>query len=85
MPIDQIQGETTMKKFETGKSYFGRMVGDADQIIRVTVAKRTASMLTTAEGKRFKIKTSYDSTYEYILPLGNYSMAPHITAEKETA
>lgn len=71
-----------MKKFEVGKSYFGRMIGDADQLIHLTVSKRTTSTLVTADGKRLKIYAHYDGSTEYVLPFGKYSMSPQISAEK---
>jgi len=71
-----------MEKFQEGKSYYGRFICNYDNIIRVTVARRTAKSVITTEGKTLRIKTMYDGRTEYINPLGNYSMAPMICADR---
>ena len=72
-----------MIKFEAGKTYFGRSIGDSEQITKITIAKRTASFVTTSEGKRLKVKPMYDGRCEYVNPDGVYSMCLMITAERE--
>jgi len=67
-----------MSEFKAGQTYTTRSIGDADCIIRVTVAKRTAKTLTTSEGKSFRIAL-YDGV-EYVKPWGSYSMAPIVRA-----
>ena len=69
-----------MAKFEAGKTYVGRSVCDADCIIRVRVAKRTAKTITTAEGKTLRIAEWQG--VEQVKPWGSYSMAPIISADR---
>ena len=69
-----------MIKFEAGKTYQTRSIGDADCIIRETIAKRTAKTVTTAGGKTFRVG-EYNGS-EFIRPWGSYSMAPIIRAER---
>ena len=69
-----------MRRFEAGKTYWTRSICDAEMIIRITVEKRTASFITTTEGKRLKV-SEWDGT-ETVKPWGSYSMAPTITAER---
>lgn len=66
--------------FEAGKTYWTRSIGDHDCIFRLTVAKRTAKMITTTEGKRLKISV-YEGV-EQVLPHGRYSMCAVIGADK---
>lgn len=67
-------------KFETGKTYQTRSIGDSDCIIRATIARRTAKTVTTAEGKTFRT-TEYNGV-EQFKPWGSYSMAPILSADK---
>lgn len=68
-----------MIAFETGKTYQTRSPGDADCIIRVTVARRTAKTVTSDCGKRYGITTW--NGVETIRPWGRYSMAPTMGAD----
>ena len=67
-----------MAQFETGKTYKARLASNADQVVEITVAKRTAKTITTTEGKRLAI-TIYDGL-ETVRPWGNYSLAPFVWA-----
>ena len=69
-----------MTTFEAGKTYYGRFATNYDSIIKITVAKRTAKTITTTEGKRLGIKVWQDC--ENVMPLGRYSMAPTIGADR---
>lgn len=69
-----------MIAFEAGTTYATRSICDHDPIIRMTVAARTAKTLTTSTGKRLGIST-YEGV-EQVRPLGRYSMAPIIGANK---
>lgn len=69
--------------FVTGKTYFTRSIVDADTIIRVTVAKRTAKTITTTEGKVLRI-TEHRGV-ETVKPWGSYSMAPIVPADRVEA
>jgi hypothetical protein len=68
-------------RFEVGKTYSTRSIGDHNCIIRVTIAKRTAKTVTTTEGKTFRVSAYYRDGHEMIRPWGNHSMCPSITAE----
>lgn len=70
----------TLAKFEPSKTYWTRSICDADCIFEITVASRTEKTITTTEGKRLKIN-SYDGC-ESVMPMGRYSMAPSISADK---
>ena len=67
-----------MKKFEVGKTYTTRSIGDHGCIIAVTVARRTAKTITDINGKRLGV-FEYDGQ-ECVMPWGRYSMAPTIRA-----
>lgn len=76
-------------KFEVGKIY---STGEGrDYVWRFRVTKRTAKFITISEvvngyepdpPKRVGVKVSSFDGNEYALPLGRYSMAPVITAER---
>jgi len=70
----------TITKFEPGKTYWTRSIGDADCIFRITVASRTAKTIKTSTGKTLRI-TPYDGR-ETVKPHGSYSMCPVIGADK---
>jgi hypothetical protein len=67
-----------MKTFIVGNTYTTRSICDHDCIISITVAKRTASTITTTEGKM--LRTSEYDNAEIVYPMGQYSMAPKIKA-----
>lgn len=67
-----------MTKFEAKKTYTTRSICDADMVISVTIASRTAKTVTDTNGKRFSIKER--DGVETIKPWGSYSMAPTIRA-----
>lgn len=67
-----------MNQFKAGSTYTTRSICDYDCIISITVAKRTAKTITTAEGKLLRI-AAYDNA-ETVKPWGSYSMAPVIRA-----
>lgn len=68
-----------MSKFEAGKTYTTRSIGDHNCIIKVTVASRTAKTIKTLDGKTFRI-SEYENV-ECIKPWGSYSMAPILSAD----
>jgi hypothetical protein len=70
-----------MHTFETGKTYYTRSVADADTIVRVTVASRTAKTIVDTQGQRFRINTWRG--VEQVKPWGSYSMAPIVSADRE--
>ena len=69
-----------MTKFEAGRTYQTRSICDHNCIFGLTVAKRTEKTITTADGKRLRIFVHNDT--ECVMPLGRYSMAPTISANK---
>jgi hypothetical protein len=70
-----------MKKFEVGKKYFAVSVCDSECRWEFVIEKRTAKSL-WINGERFKIHAHYDGVTEMIYPLGRYSMAPILNAER---
>lgn len=74
-----------MKQFEAGKTYQGRFICDYDSKIILTVVSRTAHTM-KAKVDREPVKTlrigEFNDT-ETVRPLGRYSMAPVISADKE--
>lgn len=70
-------------RFEAGKTYYGRSIGDADCIITATIERRTAKTVTakTARGAQ-TFRVAEHMGVEFIKPWGSYSMAPRITAER---
>ena len=77
-----------MKKFEVGKAYSMRSPGDYNCIWSYIVKARTAQTITLQAGNEIKkcrvIKElSEVRGAESLLPLGKYSLAPILSAEKE--
>lgn len=75
-----------MKKFEVGKTYTMRSIGDHDCIWSYTVMARTAQTVTLTDGKETKKCRISKQLSEYrgaetVLPLGQYSMCPMLSAE----
>jgi len=83
-----------MLQFETGKTYFMRSPCDHNCIWKYRIISRTAKTVTlramtashghscldnTKASIRRNIKVWDDC--EQVMPLGSYSMAPHLTAE----
>ena len=68
-----------MSQFTVGKAYKTRSICDADCIISLTVAKRTAKTITTEKGKTLRV--SLLDGIERVRPWGTYSMAPTISAD----
>lgn len=66
-------------RFIPGETYSTTSICDADMVISVTIAKRTAKRITTTEGKTLGI--SIYEGIEQIRPWGRYSMAPIIAAD----
>lgn len=67
-------------QFQPGKTYWTRSVVDADHIVRVTVASRTAKTIKTDKGKTLRVAT-YNGV-EQVKPWGSYSMAPIVGADR---
>lgn len=74
-----------MKKFEIGKTYTMRSACNHECVWSYTVTARTAATVTLTDGKetikcRISKKFSEYRNAETVLPLGNYSMCPMLTA-----
>lgn len=74
-----------MRKFEVGKQYSMRSICDSNCIWSYTVTARTAQTITVTDGnKTLKLrvikKTSEYRNAETVYPLGQYSMAPMLSA-----
>jgi len=69
-----------MAKFQIGKTYWTRSIVDADFRVCVTVSKRTAKTITTANGKNLRI--SEWNGVEQVKPWGTYSMCPIVGADR---
>lgn len=76
----KIKG-SEMSKFETGKTYTTRSIGDYDCIISVTIEKRTEKTVTAkVMGKTRNFRVTDLMGSESFKPWGNYSMCPVIRA-----
>ena len=74
-----------MKKFEIGKTYSMRSICDHNCVWTYTVTARTAKTITISDDEktlkcRVIQKVSEYRGAETIYPLGQYSMAPSLTA-----
>lgn len=74
-----------MKTFEIGQTYSMRSICDHNCIWTYTVTARTAQTITITDGKETKRCRVSRPVSEYrgaetIFPLGQYSMAPSLTA-----
>lgn len=75
-----------MKKFEVGKVYYTRFIGDSDSKLQFEILKRTAKRVTIqnmfdkSETVTVGVKPNYDGSAETCFPLGRYSMAPMLDA-----
>lgn len=76
-----------MIKFEVGHKYYTRSVCNHDCAWTFTVIKRTAQTVTLAGGRhgvktcRISKQTSNYRGAESVFPLGQYSMAPILSAD----
>ena len=76
-----------MKKFEIGATYSMRSACDHDCVWTYTVTARTAQTITITDGKdvkkcRINKRASEYCKAETVYPLGQYSMAPSLSADK---
>lgn len=69
---------TATTQFQAGKTYKTRCIVNADSIIEVAVASRTAKTIKTAEGKTLRV--AIHEGVEFVKPWGSYSMAPIVRA-----
>lgn len=77
---------TNISKFEIGRTYSTRSACDHECIFEFTVTKRTAKTVTfkylDGEITR-RVTDRHTGDSEACLPLGNYSMAPFLTADDD--
>lgn len=76
-----------MKKFEVGQQYSMRSACDHNCVWTYTVTARTAQTVTITDGKEIKRcrickQVSEWRGAESVYPLGQYSMAPSLSADK---
>lgn len=70
-------------KFETGRTYYGRFIGDADLTEKFEILKRSEKQVTVKSfGEIVKRKVFTHNGIEYFLPHGNYSMALSVYANR---
>lgn len=80
-----------MLKFEAGKTYATRSICNSDCVFCYTVLSRTACTITVVDNHgnhktcRISKKVSEYRNAETILPEGNYSMCPMLSADMEVA
>jgi hypothetical protein len=73
----------TTKTFETGKTYATRSACDHDCIFRFAVVRRTAKTITFIyRGQEQTRGVKSRDGVEFCLPMGRFSMAPVIQADR---
>lgn len=76
-----MKDQTT--KFEPGKTYYCRSIGDSECIWKGEVISRTAKTITMlVDGETLKRRVKIWNGCETIMPFGSYSMAPSFNAER---
>jgi hypothetical protein len=78
---------TQTDTFQVGTTYTTRSAADSNCIFRFTVTKRTAKFITVlrdngADGELIRVGVKTDERGEWALPLGSFSMAPVIRADR---
>lgn len=78
--------ETAIATFEVGKTYSVRSACDYDCIFRFTVTRRTAKTITvTYHGEQQTRGIRVLDSVEHCFPLGRYTMAPMLGADRMEA
>jgi len=73
-----------MKLFETSKSYSFYFANNSDSKNTIEIIGRTAKTVKIElDGKVKSCRVKTDDKGEFILPFGNYSMAPVLRAKNE--
>lgn len=79
---------TTAQKFQVGNTYGTRSICDSNCVFSFKVLRRTEKTITVYcntynKEKNLRVSEGYmNSTVEQVKPLGSYSMAPIVTADK---
>lgn len=82
---DRCKARRNVKRFEIGRTYMMRSPGDHNCVWTYKVVALTAKQVTlTGHGKTIKRGIKIYNGIEMCMPLGTYSLAPCLTAEKET-
>ena len=70
-------------KFEAGKTYTTRSIGDSNMVIAIKVLRRTAKTIWVEGDSLTKpsLRVFEWKGVEQVRPWGNYSMAPVVSAE----
>lgn len=75
-----------MQKFQVGKTYQTRFACDYDSVLSATVISRTDKTVKMNVGsfgvKTLRVSDKYTPGIEQVKPLGSYSMAPTLSAER---
>lgn len=72
-----------MLKFQPGRTYTARSIGDHDCVFKFTVVARTAHMVTLRSDRGDKArKVRIWDGVECLDPLGRYSMSPVLRADR---
>ena len=75
-----------MVKFEEYKTYTNNFIGDAELFFDYSIARRTdkfAWIIGKNEREIKRVKIHIYNDVEYVYPMGRYSMAPVLKADKE--
>ena len=75
-----------IKKFEVGQTYKTRFTNDSNFTLTFTVIKRTKKFITIVDDSTGEIKrvgVIILEGKEWAYPMGKYSMAPMINAERK--
>ena len=72
-----------MKKFEVNKKYYGTSACDHNCIFELVVLARTEKSIKVLFENKIKTLKLHNCDGEFVFPLGRYSMAPVIRAERE--
>ena len=72
-----------MTKFQSGKTYVTRSIGDHDCIVSIVVMSRTDKTIQAATDRGVKtLRIREFEGVEEVKPWGNYSMAPIVSADR---
>ena len=79
--------ETETVKFEAGKTYYYRYIGDSDLVVKCKVTKRTEKTITFIDRDESKTYTKRirESFGVECVSIASYSMAPVLFADRLAA
>ena len=83
--VNKMENETV--KFEAGKTYYYRFIGDSDLVVKCKITKRTAKTITYVELDENKTYTKRIREYFGVecVSIASYSMAPVLFADRLAA